>query len=196
MDIEKVDQSVKHENENELNPNGSSGLSSYQKKQKIKKRSTLIRPKQRLSNLKQVVTRNLPTRKHTLIHVQMKHRIRGGIAVPSHLDNIDDVQQSPRTTPASISKKKGAKRRGGDLASTETFNINCGTEEIVISEEKSLREIDPLSPKKGFQRTLMGIENDCALGGAIIGKKTSKVAYLDRMAINKGLQSTKPIKIF
>ena len=41
-----------------------------------------------------------------------------------------------------------------------------------------------------FKRALMPIELDCALGGAIIGRRTAKIAFLDRMAIKKGLGST------
>ena len=83
------------------------------------------------------------------------------------------------------------------MASAETFNIKRrkDSQEIVIKEEESLKKLDSWR-EPGFHRTLLGIENDCPLGGAIVGKKTAKVAFLDRQRIDKGLKSLQPVKIF
>ena len=119
----------------------------------------------------------------------MKHRIKGGISVPAHMDSPNE---SLRVTPRSSQKKSNI-----GLASAETFNIKRrkDSQEIVITEEKSLKKLDSWR-EPGFHRTLLGIENDCPLGGAIVGKKTAKVAFLDRQRVEKGLQSLQPVKIF
>ena len=79
------------------------------------------------------------------------------------------------------------------MASVETFNVKerRNESELEITEDPSSTMLNrgPLLPE-GFKRTMLPIENDCPLGGAIIGRNTARITFLDRQRVEKGLQST------
>ena len=76
-------------------------------------------------------------------------------------------------------KKKGPKKKLLDLNSFETFFEKDKSNEMTEQEKKELKRIEESKMaaldrqrESKFTRTVMPIEQDCKLGGAIIGRKT------------------------
>ena len=85
-----------------------------------------------------------------------------------------------------------------DLNSFETFNDK--EIELTIAEEEEERRIEEskmaaLDRQGRFARTIMPIEKDCKLGGAIIGKKTVQSQYVERRQLKHDFAQTRPLKI-
>ena len=81
------------------------------------------------------------------------------------------IRKSPRRYKRSPKRRVEKKKLMRDLASFETFNMEAWNSQLLERTFRSAREFLEKSKPK---RAIMSIEQDCKLGGAIIGKKTVK----------------------
>ena len=149
---------------------------------------------------------------HAAIKVQLKTRIKGGVAVPAYMEEkvtgrsskMSKNSRTSRATRTSRSKKSSPSPPGAsqqskilhDLKNFETFDKNI-SQKLTLQVRDSFAKFIESQPSisQRFHRTVLPIEQNCQLGGAIIGKKTVKQQYIERKALKDGLMKADPLKM-